>query len=54
MAASVADDFGKMDLGGDEGVPCAACGKEKASKKCKKRHTRCDKERIHHSSLPDN
>ena len=48
MAASIAKDFGKMNLGGgDEGVPCTACGKEKASKKCKKRHERCKEESIH-------
>ena len=46
-AASVADDLGKMNLGdGDKGVPCTACGKEKASKKCKKRHARCAKESL--------
>ena len=49
MAASIAKDLDKMNLGGgaNEGVPCATCGKEKASKKCKKRHERCKEESIH-------
>ena len=48
MAASITKDLGKMNLSGaDDGVPCTTCGKEKASKKCKKRHERCKEERIH-------
>ena len=29
-----------------EGVPCAACGKEMAQKKCKKRHGGCTEKRF--------
>ena len=48
MAASIAKDLSKMGIGsGNEGVSCSACGKEKASKKCRKSHTRCKEERIH-------
>ena len=46
MASFLHHDFDKADIkdtskddGG--GVPCAACGEENASKKCKKRHKGC-------------
>ena len=54
MAASIEEDLTKMNLSGvEEVVPCSVCGKEKASKKCKKRHGRCAKERIHLSIFSD-
>ena len=47
-ATSLEDDLAKIDLaGGGEGVLCSFCGKEQASKKCKKRHKRCKEETIH-------
>ena len=42
MASSLTDDLANMDL--DNG-PCAACSKDKASMKCKKRHPRCVEEK---------
>ena len=42
MASSLTENLAKMDLADG---PCAACGKEKASMKCKKRHTRCTEEK---------
>ena len=45
MASSLPDDFEKIDINATDdvrgGVPCATCGKEGASKKCKKRHGGC-------------
>ena len=46
-------DFDKIDMKDKsasedvkEGVPCAACGKEMAQKKCKKRHGGCTEKRF--------
>ena len=43
MASSLTDDLANMDLELDG--KCAACGKDKASMKCKKRHPKCMKEK---------
>ena len=52
MASTLSEDFeDKMNIKATttdvvEGVSCAACGKEGASKKCKKRHRGCDQKRF--------
>ena len=54
MASTLSDDFEKMNIKAKtatttdvvEGVPCAACGKEMAQKKCKKRHGGCTEKRF--------
>ena len=43
MASSLTDNLANMDVAAD--FRCAACGKDKASMKCKKHHTRCTEEK---------